>query len=538
MMKGRKRFFRWISVLCLTAVLISVLPSVLAFSGVSGWAEEGIQEMKDAGLIPASMNDLDLRKAVTRQQMCEIAVTAYETLTETEIQVPVIPPFKDTDDAFVGKAYAVGIVSGYGDGTFKPENRLTRQEFFVIVYTFLRTLGWFPGEEDLSDLSQFPDRDDVAAWALDAARATVGLQIVAGDGKGLKPKGTTTCEQALLLFFRAYTYISAYDCSVTGRYKNLSDWAQPEVNTMDTLKLIPEALLGGDMQSAMTRKEMCHAAVLAYKRIMLENDIPLSGKSPFTDTDDKDIWLAYELGIASGFPDKTFRPDLEMTREQFFKIVTNFLAVVGYPDSDMEDVDLLSFDDGAQVSGFAKSSARLLVGLKLLKGSENKLYPQNTIPREQALSLFCRAYNYMNAYTPPAPVQPEPDELALQLVEFAMRFEGYPYVWGGKDPSTGFDCSGFVYYVYGQFGYKLNRVGDDQWESKEAVPDGEPLMPGDILFFSNTSTLSNITHVGLYIGDGKFIHAANSRVGVIISELDSSYYSIRFVGARRVIRNG
>ena len=116
------------------------------------------------------------------------------------------------------------------------------------------------------------------------------------------------------------------------------------------------------------------------------------------------------------------------------------------------------------------------------------------------------------------------------VVNYAMQYLGCSYKWGGTSPDTGFDCSGFVWYVYNHFGYILNRVAADQAQNGKAV-SSDSLQPGDILcFYSNGS----ITHSGIYIGDGKFIHSATSNTGVIVTELSGNYWSRGF-DARRII---
>lgn len=116
------------------------------------------------------------------------------------------------------------------------------------------------------------------------------------------------------------------------------------------------------------------------------------------------------------------------------------------------------------------------------------------------------------------------------VVDYAMQFLGTPYKWGGKDPS-GFDCSGFVYYVFSHFGIALNRVAQDQASNGTHV-DAANLQVGDVLcFYSGTDYIG---HVGIYIGDGKFIHSATSNTGVIITEI-SGYYTTRGFEARRMI---
>ena len=118
-----------------------------------------------------------------------------------------------------------------------------------------------------------------------------------------------------------------------------------------------------------------------------------------------------------------------------------------------------------------------------------------------------------------------------QVAEFAQQYVGYNYVWGGKSPETGFDCSGLVYYVYRQFGYTLNRVACDQANNGVHV-EPDQLQPGDILCFYSGSDY--IGHVGIYIGDNKFVHAQNSATGVVVSALEV-YYANRGFEARRII---
>ena len=122
-------------------------------------------------------------------------------------------------------------------------------------------------------------------------------------------------------------------------------------------------------------------------------------------------------------------------------------------------------------------------------------------------------------------------ELGREIADYALQFVGYPYTWGGRSPDTGFDCSGLMYYVYQQFGYTLNRIAEDQARNGVHVDPSE-LQPGDLLCFYSGG--SYIGHVGMYIGNNQFVHAANSNMGVIISDL-SGYYSSRGYEARRII---
>lgn len=118
-----------------------------------------------------------------------------------------------------------------------------------------------------------------------------------------------------------------------------------------------------------------------------------------------------------------------------------------------------------------------------------------------------------------------------QILAEAKKYLGTPYVYGGASPS-GFDCSGFVYYVLKQFGYSPYRTPADQYKMGTSVSKSE-LQPGDIVFFAGTYA-SGISHVGIYAGGGQFIHSPNSRSTVSYSDLTSGYWANHYYGARRM----
>lgn len=118
-----------------------------------------------------------------------------------------------------------------------------------------------------------------------------------------------------------------------------------------------------------------------------------------------------------------------------------------------------------------------------------------------------------------------------EIVAEAKKYLGTPYVYGGASPS-GFDCSGFVYYVLKQVGYSPYRVPSDQYKMGTFVSKAN-LQPGDIVFFANTYG-SGLSHVGIYAGGGQFIHSPNSRSTVSYSDLTSGYWAEHYYGARRM----
>ena len=130
------------------------------------------------------------------------------------------------------------------------------------------------------------------------------------------------------------------------------------------------------------------------------------------------------------------------------------------------------------------------------------------------------------------PVSPEAlnGVSASAIIATAKQYIGVPYVWGGSTPS-GFDCSGYVKYVFGKHGITLPRTSAQQYNVGKWVSKSN-LQPGDLVFY-NTSG-SGVSHLGIYIGNGQFIHASSSK-GVMISEMSNSYWSARYYGARRVL---
>lgn len=126
---------------------------------------------------------------------------------------------------------------------------------------------------------------------------------------------------------------------------------------------------------------------------------------------------------------------------------------------------------------------------------------------------------------------PEAGELAQSVIRLAEENLGVRYCYGGASPD-GFDCSGLVYYCFLKSGVKLERTASGQYTQGVYV-EKEDLEPGDLVFFVSPGTWS-IGHVGIYIGDGEFIHASTGSCEVVISELSGSYWTKYYYGARRI----
>lgn len=115
------------------------------------------------------------------------------------------------------------------------------------------------------------------------------------------------------------------------------------------------------------------------------------------------------------------------------------------------------------------------------------------------------------------------------IISIAMNYLGTPYVWGGNSPS-GFDCSGFLKYVFSKKGVNIPRTVSDIWNSGSDV---QKLSVGDLVFFQTYKP--GPSHAGIYIGDGKFIHTSSSE-GVTITPLSMSYWKQRYLGAKRIVQ--
>jgi cell wall-associated NlpC family hydrolase len=127
---------------------------------------------------------------------------------------------------------------------------------------------------------------------------------------------------------------------------------------------------------------------------------------------------------------------------------------------------------------------------------------------------------------PPTRSPQSRDTFGVRIVAYAKRFRGIRYEYGGTSPRSGFDCSGFVRFVYAHFGITLPHSSYADFDQGRRVSRSS-LRPGDLVFFDS------VGHVGIYVGNGRFIHAPHSGTRVRIEQL-GGWYSSRFVGARRI----
>lgn len=436
-----KKAVRTLAALTLCAVML--LGSVgnaaaVSCTNYSDWFEPSYTEMKQLDLIPDSFNGYDLKKSITRAEMCYLAVHAYHLITKNEVEPSQTDYFSDTSDPVILEAYELGIVGGYPDGTYRPNNYLTREEFFQIVRNFCYAAAFQP-TTDSTSLSKFIDASSVSDWALDATKLCVKCKYVGGSstssGLALLPSDNTTRQEAMAMFLRSYKGLSEYYYG-----------------------LVLSATVVDDMDTANVT--------------VTDADQTLYVKASSLNV--RDRWNTHGTVLGT-----------------------------------------LQYGDAVTVTGVCSNDWRR-ISYNGVTGYVSGSYLTDSKPDPDSV---------------PDTVVTTGSGTATEIANFAYSFVGYNYVYGGASPSTGFDCSGLMNYVYTQFGYSMNRVADDQMNQGSYV-ERSNLQVGDLVFFGYGDYAD---HVGMYIGNGNFVHASTPSTGVRVNSLNETYYTTRYIGARRII---
>jgi hypothetical protein len=352
-----------------------------------------------------------------------------------------------------------------------------------------------------------PEEPEASARILTAG--DVSLPVWAEDVSQTGPGSSD--EQLLTMFCRGRN--AAADDTAAG-FTDLSDWAEPSVLWLDQLGLIPEKVKTAPMTAPISRFDLC---VVARSGCTL-----LSGLTG-TELMNTEVSAVID-GLCGGFA-----PNAPLTRQELYCFLSDLLGAMGCEWTGDIIRDLSGIEDRAELSAYARQPVQALIAAELIPG-QGRLHPESIVPAQDALDLLSRTISFYAAWSehPTVPRQ----YLGQEAAQFALQFEGCRYVYGSRGP-TRFDCSGLVYYVYKQFGYDLKPGAQTQWSNLDRSVSREDLMPGDLVFFSRNGRASGIFHVGIYIGGGEFIHAANHRKGVIITGLDEAWYAHRYLGAKR-----
>lgn len=430
--------FKRLTALALALVMVLGLTTGAGAAGAkySSWFAPYYKEMQELGILPSSFTSGDLTATITRGEMCELAVVAFEKATGNVIdELDRTDYFTDTTDKNILKAYEYGIVSGYPDGSFQPGKTLTRQEFFKIIQNFCEAAAYTSTRS--KDLSAFADAGSIGSWAREAAQLCVSNAFVDGTKTGssyyLRPTAGASRQEAMVMFLRAYKDVRQW------YYVNITT-ASVEINESDLNVTVTE-----------------------------------TSKTMYVSTDTlnvRDSWLSTSTKVGT------------LTRNQSVTVT------------------------GSCSNGWYR-----------IKFEGHTAYVSGKYLSDEAGASSSSGGTSSGSGT------------ATDIANFAMSFVGYSYVWGGMSPSTGFDCSGLMYYVLTQYGYSMKRVANDQMTQGTAI-SRDNLQVGDLVFFGYGSYAN---HVGMYIGNGNFVHASTPSTGVRVNSLNETYYNTRYIGARRII---
>ncbi len=221
----------------------------------------------------------------------------------------------------------------------------------------------------------------------------------------------------------------------------------------------------------------------------------------------------------------------EITTESFdvkwteAKNATSYHVII--KDSDAQAVllkDVTKTSITVNKSALSNGNYSIIVGAVLKDGSEIYSLPVDfTYNYTKKVVIKPTDYGKGNASVSPA---------VKSVIDMAETFLGTPYVWGGTTPK-GFDCSGFVQYVFGKNGYSITRTTYTQWANDGVKVDRDELIPGDLVYFGSGDSPS---HVGLYVGSGMMIHSPRTGDVVKYSTIESGYYDNCYLGALRIIQ--
>ena len=428
--------FKRLTALALALVMVLGLTTGAGAAGAkySSWFAPYYKEMQELGILPSSFTSGDLTATITRGEMCELAVVAFEKATGNVIdELERTDYFTDTTDKNILKAYEYGIVSGYPDGSFQPGKTLTRQEFFKIIQNFCEAAAYTSTRS--KDLSAFADAGSIGSWAREAAQLCVSNAFVDGTKTGssyyLRPTAGASRQEAMVMFLRAYKDVRQW------YYVNITT-ASVDIDASEIDVTVEDYSATMYTTTAVNARDRWTAKSASYGVLDIYTAVTVTGKC-------SNGWYRVQ-----------------------------YKGHIAYIKG-----DYLSTESGGQSIGGGSSGSGT----------------------------------------------------ATDIANFAMSFVGYSYVWGGMSPSTGFDCSGLMYYVLTQYGYSMKRVANDQMTQGTAV-SRDSLQVGDLVFFGYGSYAN---HVGMYIGNGNFVHASTPSTGVRVNSLNETYYNTRYIGARRII---
>lgn len=416
---------------------------------------------------------------------------------------------------------------------------------------------------------------DLSQWAVSGYQSAseAGLVSYSVVSNNLKDSITREefCELAMNLFYKLNAddieEISAIDYSPFVDTDNIAvaqAYSCGIVNGTSDNTFTPDRFV--------TREEMAKMLVSTLTSSKIKFNIAdgadTSYVSPFEDGTDVSAWAmssvntALDYGLMTGVTDTTLEPLTATSREQaivsinrsYEKFCDNLYTVAELPDIILpesnaeittnkfdvkwssvenaknyhvivknEEADAVVLNDSTKTSitlssdTLSSGNYSIIIGAVLNDGSEIYSLPVDF------------TYNYK---APQSTTEVSTNPVINSIIDMAESFLGTPYIWGGTTPK-GFDCSGFVQYVYNKNGYSITRTTYTQWANDGVRVSRSDLRPGDLVYFGYGNSPS---HVGLYIGNGKMIHSPRTGDVIKYSTIESGYYNNCYLGALRIIQ--
>lgn len=316
-----------------------------------------------------------------------------------------------------------------------------------------------------------------------------------------------------------------------------SIWAKADIEKSIKIGLIPKKVQG-NYKEGITREEFSELAVNLYENLS-KREVSVQIKNPFVDTRDLNAIKANQLGIIKGKGEGIFDPYEEMTREEVALVLYNTLKA-SKPRYNYEESYKSGFKDDNKISSWAKEAVGYLYAIEVIDGNHENIFdPKGNSTREDAIILVKRTYDKVMASERTSRgqmtisrgnIREEEDSKQAELKKIISAELGKPYKWGATGPNS-YDCSGFTYATFGKLGIKLGRTSRSQINNGTPVAKKD-LQYGDLVLFARDG--KNINHVGIYVGDGKFVHSPQTGDVVKITTLTSGYYANSYYAARRL----
>ncbi len=490
------------------AIVIALATAALwissAYAGeLSDWAVDDFRNANSAQLIPFSVGARSMCGNITREQLCELIVNLYEGITNEKLADYPSNPFTDCNNKTIINAYGSGLVGGTGNNTFSPNQLVTRQEMAKMLNNMLTALNINIKLADSEDLhkSGYPDVNAVSDWAQSAMATMLDYSLMNGVEGKLMPAGNATREQAIVAVSRAYETFKSSSANeikevlyvtsptelqslagqnVTVTWNGISDAESYSVFIRNSNgELIVNDNVGKSTSHTIVKSMFKNGAY----NVSIQATIP-NGKTVysvpvgfyFTELSEEESMM----NTFSEIPDSLFEKNFGMTKQE---AINEALHIVTEPTE-------------KEIKQQQQQTQTL-----------DNIYPEVTVPSisdgTKVGSIFAEAEKYL----------------------------GVPYLYGGTTPA-GFDCSGFVQYVFKKNGISLKRTSRDQYSNNGVSVPKSQLQRGDLVFFGSNGVVG---HVGIYAGNGTMIHSPSTGKTITYTSIESDYYKSHYIGAKRVI---